>query len=198
MSSTPYSQPGPESQPDPDQAGPEIKYVPETSGRPTGVTVFAILHVLFGFTGILGVFLSWGMMLLGDKIDLGPNPIMDLVKDNTAYHIFTIVMGVFGLGFSAALLASGVGLLKMRRWARTVALTYAVYAIVATIIGNVANYHFIYRPVMDQAMGQQGGQELALISGILGGVIGGCISLILPIAILIYFLRPTGARKFEG
>jgi len=192
MSSSPFSTPEP-NQPT------EVRYVPQTSGRPTGVTVFAILNILFGITGILGVIFSAAMMLLGDNLQFGgPNPVFEVMNDNPTYKIYTIVMSFVGLGFAIVLLMSGVGLFKMRPWARTLALVYAVYAIVATIIGNVANYFFIFKPIMEQAVGEGGGQELVIMSGIIGGVVGGCIALILPIAILIYFMRPSVKALFAA
>jgi hypothetical protein len=176
----------------------ELRYIPERSDRPTGVTVFAILNVLFGLTGILGVILSWAILMLGDRINLGPNPVMDALRDNEAFRLYNLVMGAIGLGFSVALLASGFGLLKMRSWARTVALVYAVYTIFATVIGAFANYQFIYRPVMERAAGQQNAEQLAIISGMIGGFAGACVALILPFAILIYFLRPSVKQAFQA
>lgn len=190
MSDSPLSTPE-DDLPSKNQQSPEVRYVPATSNRPTGVTVFAILNVLFGITGVLGVVVTVLLTVFGDQFDFGANPIMDVVADNPTYKIYTVVMSVVGFIFAVVLIASGIGLFKMKLWGRSLALVYAVYAIVATIVGNVANYFFIFKPVMEQAVGGNDMQDLAVMSGILGGVVGGCIALILPIAILIYFLRPS-------
>lgn len=176
---------------------PELRYVPETSGRPTGVTVFAILHVLFGLAGIGGTLFSIVFALLDVSLAAGPNPILDAINENEAYRSYTFVMGIVGVFFSIALIASGLGLLKVRAWARTVSLVYGVYGIVFAIIGNVVNYFALYKPILEKVAGADGGQDLVVVGGIIGGVAGSCIGLVYPVAIVIYFLRPSIRKLFK-
>ncbi len=162
--------------------------------RPTGVTVFAILNIIFGLMGVFGIVVSVGMLVLGSRI-AGPNPVMDKMFDSVAYLAFTAVGMVVGIVFSILLLFSGIGLLKMSKSARTISIVYGVYAIVSTILANAVNVFVVFIPALEQA---QGAQRAGMIGGIIGAGIGGLVGLIYPIALLIYFTRPTVKHYFES
>ncbi len=187
---SPYSTP-PQTPP-----SPEIQYVPATSGRPTGVTVFAILSILFGFMGVLGTIGSAAMLFIGDKF--GANPVTEKLMTSSGYFAFTIAGAVLGFIFSIVLLASGIGLLKMSKTARKMAIAYGFYAIVATILVNVVNVVVIFLPLLQQAGDKSGPEQTVAIATLIGAVIGAFVGLIFPVALLIYFLMPSVREKFDS
>jgi hypothetical protein len=159
------------------------------------VTVFAILNILFGIIGFLGSIVSSAMMFVGGM--LGDNPVLQAIQTHTSYRVFFAVSLVLGLVFSALLLVSGWGLLKMSKVARRLAIAYGIYAVVAAVVSNVVNFFFIYRPMLEQAAGQQGAQQGIVIVSLVGAVVGGVIGLTFPVALLIYFMMPGVKRAFQ-
>ena len=89
---------------------------------PTSVTVFGILNIVFGLLGLFGTAFSAVALFAAG----GNNPFLvnqpPLVM---TWMQFSIVLG--GVA-SVVLLISGVGLLRLRPWGRTMAIGYAVYA----------------------------------------------------------------------
>lgn len=169
-----------------------------TRTRPTGVTVFAILHIVFGVWGLLGLAMTIVFMFIGANIAAGPNPVFDMLQQDSLYAAFFYVTFALGGIFAVLLIVSGVGLLKMSEVARTFSLVYAVYAIVSGIVGTVVNFFLIFLPMLETAQQAQGPQLAGAIGGIIGGIIGGLVGLIYPIAILIYFLRPSVKEVFRN
>lgn len=159
---------------------------PAGSAKPTSITVFGILNIIFGALGICG--LSVAVVGLFAPMAAG----MELPEDNPmnspAYRVFTIVTIPLGLVATIVLVAAGVGLLNDKDWGRKFSIGYAIYAIVSGLIGTVLNVVLIMVPMMQQMGG--GEQMAAAVGGMVGGTIGGCIGLIYP-ALLWYFMtRP--------
>ncbi|MFK8112849.1 MAG: hypothetical protein AB8B91_11635 [Rubripirellula sp.] len=170
-----------------------------TSGRPSGVTVFAILAVLFGGLGILGLIGSLVMFSISSQIAApGSNPVMDLMNNSPAYRVFMYTGMGFGAVFSVLLLIGGIGLFKMKSSARKMLLAYAIYSIVAGIITNVVNYIFVFAPMLQNSGGGQGASQAVVVGSIIGGIVGGLIGLILPIAILVYFNLGSVKDEFRN
>ncbi|MDG2219790.1 MAG: hypothetical protein P8L85_00305 [Rubripirellula sp.] len=169
----------------------------ESSDRPVGVTIFAVLHLLFAASGLLSATLSLVFSALGGAIDAGSIPIGENL-DEPAYRVVSGVLGTLDLFLSIALFAAGLGLLKMRTWARQVSLVYAVYAMIAAVVSNVVQYSLIYRPLIENVAGEAIGKEGASVMAIVLAVAAACIGMIYPFAILIYFARPGIKRKFTA
>ena len=65
---------------------------------------------------------------------------------------------------------AGVGLLMLKPWGRYLSIGYSLYAIVAGIVGVVANYYFLVTPLLDNASQMPAGPEkIGLIAGAAGG-----------------------------
>jgi hypothetical protein len=103
------------------------------------------------------------------------------------------------LGFLAAgvSIAAGVGLLKLKSWGRALSIGYAIYSIVASLLGAVLNYIFIMQPLMERASQKSGPEAAALIGGAIGGTFGSCFGMIYPVLLLIFMLRPNVVAAFR-
>jgi hypothetical protein len=159
--------------------------------RPTSVTVFGILNIIFAALGIFGTIASIVLFLAPPDPN---NPMIKIMYENPAYAIWFKVEIPLGILSGAALLAAGIGLLCLKSWARTLSMAYAIYAILFGILGMVANFIFLYRPMAEKL---QGPAAAGATGAMIGGSIGGCLSLIYPILLLIFMRRPTVTAAFH-
>lgn len=104
---------------------------------------------------------------------------------------------VLGLAARVILLAAGIGLLKLKPWARTVSIAYAIYAIVMILVGAVVNFIFLVQPMLEQAHQKQGPEAAAAIGGVVGGTFGSCFGIIYPILLLIFMMRANVVAAFR-
>ena len=183
---------------DPFQSPSEIAPPDTTGQRLIGVTVFAILNIIFSVMGLIGLVFSIVVLFAGPSFMTGPDPVGDLLRQSGLYALFFYSALLFGAIFNVLLFISGIGLLKMSSRARQLAIAYAIYAIVAGLIGTAVNYFVIFAPMMEQANQGQGPQQFAAMAGIVGGLIGALIGMIFPVAILIYFNRPKVKQAFQA
>ncbi|HEX4348729.1 MAG TPA: hypothetical protein VH251_00005, partial [Verrucomicrobiae bacterium] len=106
--------------------------------RPTAVTVFGILNIVFAALGVLGAMAS--VMLFVAQGTSSNNPVIQHIHDSPSYATWlkiSIGLGVFG---GAVLFAAGLGLLALKPWGRMLAVVYGIYAVVMVLAGGVANY----------------------------------------------------------
>ena len=69
---------------------------------------------------------------------------------------------------------------------------YGAYAIFAAVVGLIANWFWLYMPLMEQA--NQGGtpeQMGGAVGSMVGGLCGSCFGIIYPILLLIFMMRPN-------
>ncbi|MCA9066365.1 MAG: hypothetical protein KDA96_25030 [Planctomycetaceae bacterium] len=175
-------------------AGPQAGFSggPPVNQRPTSMTVFGILNIVFSVMGICGAtigIISMFMMQQGQQFG-PPNPAIDIMLNSPAYRVFNIISQIVGLLTAFILLTSGIGLLKGRSFGRTLANVYAVIAIVGGIAGTIASYFILVVPMMQQA-NQGPEQQAAAIGGAIGGLVGGCVGMIYPILVLVFMNRAT-------
>ena len=163
--------------------------------RPTTVTVFGVLNIVFGVIGIFGSAASAAMYFL-PHADAN-NPVLKIMHDNAAYAAFMKVSVVLGLVVSVVLLAAGIGLLMLKPWARGLSLAYAIYAIVAGLIGIGLNFVYLVGPLLEQARHAQGPEAAGAVGGVIGGTVGGCFGFIYPILLLIFLTRPKVVAAFR-
>ena len=164
--------------------------------RPTAVTVFGILNIIFAALGIFGVLAS--VMLFMAVGNSSNNPVIQIIHDNPAYAAWMKISIVLGLLASGVLLAAGIGLLKLRPWARTLSIIYAIYALVMVLVGSVVNYIFLVQPMLQQAQQKQGPEAAGAIGGAIGGMFGSCFGLIYPVLLLIFMMRANVVAAFRG
>lgn len=148
--------------------------------RPTSLTVFGVLNIVFASLGLL----SLPMGLFGALSSIKQPDIA------ASYGVWLILAQVGGLLLNASLLALGIGLLKTKSWARHgcviygwVALGSAVFAFVMAVIF----FGFIIPPFKDPVFA----------AGLLGGLIGLVFALPYPI-LLIIFMQKQRMREYFG
>jgi hypothetical protein len=164
--------------------------------RPTSVTVFGILNIVFAAFGIFGMLAT--LVLFLPHSGASHNPVIQLIQDSPAYAAWLEFSMAIGAVAAMALLAAGIGLLLLKPWARIVSIIYAIYAIVMTIVGTVVNYFLMVRPLLEQAQQQHGTAAAGAIGGAVGGAIGGCFGLIYPILLLVFMHRANVVAAFGG
>ncbi len=116
--------------------------------RPTAVIVLAVINfvlaglvLLFGVCGtLLSILVFPRLMASFMPPGQGPNPftmMSEMMESIPGYNAF--MLGKTGLNAvtSTLLLVAGFGLLKVRRWSRTLCLVYAVVTIVQTLAATV-------------------------------------------------------------
>jgi hypothetical protein len=168
--------------------------------RPTSVTVFGILNLVFAALGLCGV--AFGVMGLAvmanlpEGADMPPNPQMDALQ-NPGYQAFTYAS--IGLGFVATIVLAiaGIGLLKLKSWGRSLSLGYAAYAIVMLIAGLVVSYIFIVQPAV--ALAEQGNDpqdQQQMVIQLVTFTAQGCLGFIYPFLLAFFMFRPNVKAAF--
>ena len=163
--------------------------------RPTSVTVFGILNIVFGVIGGLGTAASLFLFALPASSN---NPMVQIIHENATYAVWLKVSVALGLLSCAMLLAAGIGLLRMKNWARLLSIGYAIYAIGFGVLGGIVNFLFVFRPLLERAREQHGPEAAGAIGGAIGGSVGGCFGMIYPILLLIFMLRPNLKAAFTA
>ncbi len=142
------------------------------SGRPTSVTVFGVLGIVFG-----------GLALLCTPFGLiGTFATPDVLNPSPVYKAWLIISSGLGLVMAGWLLAVGIGLLGLKRWARSGAIFYGWFAIVIGILSMIGNVAALALGAVSPGPGA--------LPGYIGGTIGGLIGLVYPILLLVFMSKP--------
>jgi len=163
--------------------------------RPTSVTVFGILNIVFAVLGLFA--LAATAFLFFPEAAALKNPVIQLIHDNPAYAAWMKFSLMLGLAAVVVNLMAGIGLLQLKPWGRLLSIIYAIYSIVMVVVSSVVNYFFLMRPLLDQAAQKQGPEHAAAVGGAIGGMFGSCFGLIYPILLLVFMLRPNVAAAFQ-
>jgi hypothetical protein len=167
--------------------------------RPTSVLVFGILNLVFGALGLCGA--AWSLaMFMGPfaKEMAKGNPVLQKMQSSPAFGVYSNVSAGLGFVFTLVLLAAGVGLLRMRPWGRTASIAYAVYGIVASIVGAAVVFLFILGPMLQEAEKLPPAERAAVIGGVGGGVLGACFGMVYPILLLVFMFRENVVAAFAA
>lgn len=150
--------------------------------KPTSVTVFGILNIVFGSLGLLCT--PFGLLV-------GVAAMQKTMEATAAYKMWTLAAGIVGIGFSIWLLVLGIGLLMMKRWARGGSVIYACIMIVWSIVGvgmNIAALSLKWINLPETGL-----------PGFIGGTVGGmCGGLIYPILLLIFMQTARVKQAFQA
>ena len=159
--------------------------------RPVSTLVLGILNLVFGAMGLLGIAMTIAMMFIPQPKSPNPNPFMRLIQENEGYALFMKISVPLGLVASVVLLLAGVGLLRLRLWGRHLSIGYAIYAIIAAVVGAAANCYFLM-PLLEKASRMPAGPEqMGLIVGAISGMVGGCVGILYPAILLFFMFRPN-------
>jgi hypothetical protein len=158
--------------------------MPAPNDKPAAITVFGILHLVFGAFGLCGVGAGiFGMIVLtaNPGIQQAPNPVLD--------HPIGFAWNIASLGIGSVttfmLIAAGILLLMNKELGRVLTIYYGWISIGFGIVGMVV-MAIIMISVMGQANGQ-GPEQMAATFGMIGGACGGLIGMIYP-GLAIYFM----------
>ena len=166
--------------------------------RPTAVTVLAIFGIIFGALGVLCKPFGLAAMFIPQA---GPNPMVDMQRDMVAWNVANTAVG---LAISVLLLAGSIGSLSLKPWAVPAMRTYAVLAVLMTVVNLVVTLIWVM-PKMQQAqqqmMQQQPGAppQMAAImqtAGWVGAVVGAVMALIYPALLWYFYGRPDVKAAF--
>lgn len=85
------------------------------SRRPTPVTVFGVLNIVFGAMGVLWTPFGLVSLVISPSTH-SSNPVIDVVLRSSFMRGWLISTAAVGIIAAAALLASGIGLVMLRPW----------------------------------------------------------------------------------
>lgn len=156
--------------------------------RPVILTVFGILNIVFGVFSVFAMIATFVMFALPGN---GSNPVIKIIHENPSYAAWMKISIPLAVISGAALVTSGIGLLRVKSWGRILSITYSIYAIVLSLCGIAMNYYFLLRPLLAEAQTKQGPEAAGLIGGAVGGTLGGCFGMLYPILLLIFMMRPS-------
>jgi hypothetical protein len=148
------------------------------STRPMPATVFGILNIIFG-----------GFALLCSPVSLiGVFATQQLIQYAPPYKIWLMIGAVVGIFAGGWLLASGIGLLKIKKWALAGSYVYAWFAIVWGIVGTAMNAVALATDMVTMSR--------EAMPGFIGGMIGGTVGLVYPILMLVFLRKPHVRNAF--
>ena len=182
--------------------------------RSSAIKVLAILNLVGGFLGLLGsLFAVVGLVSGPNLFGTPPNansfdPALieaQMAATLPAYRVAQYGSLVLGFVLDFLLISSGFGLLYYQKWARVLAIAYAVLSLVVKV-ATVA-YQFLVvipamGPIIDQALvnAPPAQRQAMAIGGKVGGYLGGCLPLVFavyPIVVLSILLSKSGKAAFD-
>jgi hypothetical protein len=189
--------------------------------RPGSVLVMAILQIVFGVIALLLNICGGGFQLAGGNKLLMPagNPqaaqqqqfqddLEKLMREKVPQYDL-MQYGELALGLVAAvvMIVSGVGLLKVRRWGRWLAIGYACYSIAHTVLSFIFALVFTV-PAMREFIAQESqkpnlppAQAMALNMMGTTAAIAAYAPLVLlayPVVLLVVMFLPSVREAFRG
>ena len=167
--------------------------------RPTSVTVFGILNLVFGAMGLCGVLWSLAMLYgpIAEQV-AKDNPVLREMQANRAFSVYSYVATALGFVFTLVLLAAGVGLLRMRPWGRTASIVYGVYGIFSASAGTLFTFLFVLEPMLEKNQELPAAERAGVIGGVVGGVFGACFGLVYPVLLLVFMFRGNVVAAFAA
>ncbi len=155
---------------------------PQVIEKPTSVTVFGILNIVFGGLGLLCMpFVVFGFLYADRFVQ---------VEITFADKIWSLFGFIVGFGFSIWQLTLGIGLLTLRSWARRGTIGYAYADIVWTLLGVGWNILALY---LGWTTPMEGG-----LTAYIGGTCGVLFSLIYCVLLLIFMQTTKVKRAFSA
>ena len=174
--------------------------------RPTSVTVFGILNIVFAVIGMCGVAVTAAQPAIqqaveqaakADGQEVQQDPVQKLLAADPKVRLIGNISTGSGVVVSLVLLISGVALLLMKPWGRTLSIVYAVYDILSKIAFSALSFWFI-----QSALEGQEAVPAEIPPGAIQGIFAvgfGCsliFGLVYPILLLIFMFRTTVTKAF--
>lgn len=161
--------------------------------KPTSVTVFGILHLIFGAFSLCGIGFSLLIFVVPDLFQqpgMAQNPALDLMNNNDGYRVFLAVSLVVGLVATVILLIAGLGLLNGKPFGRRLSIVYGWYGVVSTVAGCAANFYWSFGPTLEMIQNlPEGPEKFGATFGLVAGLIGSALGLVYPVLLLVFMNR---------
>ncbi|GAB4339770.1 MAG: hypothetical protein Kow0099_15180 [Candidatus Abyssubacteria bacterium] len=178
----------------------EMPPIPErrASGGVVALGVFNIVYaILFrlccGFAGAALYSVFSGAMQEIAKKEGVQMPAMELSGPLQAY---STINAFLSLVLGVALLAGGIGLLKLKPWGRSLSLGVAAAEVVWAIIDLGISLFLIY-PRMAEMMQGELTPEQQMVFSVVVGVVSVLIRLVYPVVLLVVLNRDSVKEQFE-
>lgn len=193
------------------------------SKRPTSVMLLAILNLIFGCLGLIGVlFAVVGLATVFDvqaaplpAVPADPTKPFDVMKEQSQFLLNecpsykTAGMAGVGVGVINAilLLSSGIGLLKLKKWARNVTFLYVVIGFISTVISTGYQFTAVvpatqkYEKERNEkliALGKPTPPAMAGAFSNIGAGFGAFCGVLYPVVALGLLLAPSTRKAFSG
>ncbi len=165
--------------------------------RPTTVTVFGILNLVFGTLGAVGVLLGAVVIVVARIASAREDLVTEALRTHPAYRTWVAVSLPIGFAAAVFLIVAGAGLLYMRPWARVGSIVYGIYGIVMGL-ANMGWNAAILLPIAAEAASRRGPEGAAALGGAIGTVLGGLIGLAYPVLLLVFMTRPRIVEAFRA
>jgi hypothetical protein len=164
---------------------------------PTSVMVVSILGIIYG--GMMVVCVPVNIVLM--VTPLMPNPVLDVLRHDQTYVTLYLVTSAIGFVMGLMLLASSIGSLKLKPWARVGMNVYAVAHVLTTMMGTAITIMYVL-PRTKEALANGPGGEAAMKVGVIGGAVGAVLGVLFAMAvavvILVVFNRRAAVDAFKG
>ena len=166
---------------------------------PTSLKVVAILGIIWSALILLATPCSMFLMFH----PLTPNPIMDQLRRDSTYMAFALGSSALNCCLGVLLLASSIGCLKVKPWARMGMNAYAVAYAVTGLLGTVFNLIYVMPKMREAIAAAAGGPgamspELFNMSQIIGAILGILFMAGIVLTILIIVNRKIAVDAFNG
>jgi hypothetical protein len=129
--------------------------------KPTGVRVFGTLNIVFGLIG-----LAFSSVVIRQLIGAWRSP-----GAATEYKLFLLTANCIAFGFAVWLTVLGVGLLRMRAWARRGSIIYCLLGIALFVVETSINFVSIAAGWISIPPGAMAEFSAGLALGSIGGLI---------------------------
>jgi hypothetical protein len=154
---------------------------PQVIEKPTSVTVFGLLNIVFGGLGLICTSsLIIGLPFFADKLSQTEITVVDKISF------------IVGIGLSIWELTLGIGLLKLKRWARRGTVIYASCDIIWVLLGIGMSIFYLSTGRMNLSDNNMPGYNIYI-----GQSCGMIIPLIYPILLLI-FMQTNKVKEVFG
>jgi len=153
-----------------------------TPSRPGCVSAFGVLNIIFGGLGILSLF--YGLISIPMSAQM-----LGLGKE---YITFCLLSLPIGTAISIFLIVLGIGLLKLKAWARKWSVIYAIFALFYGPLMTLVTIILMFRGKPTTPEG-----TIGLIVGAGAAAFGSLLGLIYPIFMIVYLRKPNIVAAFK-
>jgi hypothetical protein len=172
--------------------------VPPPGQRSSIAMIFGILNLCFSALGIFGTCAGVAILAFGQTLTQMANepggPKVQIIPDGPMFGLFVVSI-VLGGAFSIVLLVAGIGLMKYKKWGRTLSIAYSWFNIVFAIVSTIANVGVAISKAFEVGIEDQ--EKAQQIGAAVGGGVGGCLGIVYPLVLLIFMYNRNLRNSLE-